>query len=684
MTIQATNSSDQNPLPSHIIDFVAVFMRALNTARLYARGHDIFKKHIQQLYTKLGEAMADRDFLFLGCASDTLFLEGTFYQARDVHLQKFLKFFHALRISYILLDKEITPEELESFIGLLAGAQQGQGDEVCSALPRENIKHVRLGPLDYTIFSTAQKIAAQITQTTEDEAIWRQLILQPPEARAFNLGPEQAKRLTRLCEDAQGLKKLLLQMDADMAERQQGANIAHRGALLGNFIQNLADILSGIAPIKRKLFAQQVGGILDSLELPLKIHILGSVTPDAIREKDSDVFHEIFQAMPDNQLVYLLGDALKEAGANSPCFRNLLNQALTKYKKPCPLLNLIRQEIRRAIQAGKSATLSHWQQLEQLLIRQEEMEDFNKQYRKEIEALATSSEMKVPMVEEEEMARLLKTLAPESLRLAKAQLIINLISGPHATRPETYVPPLLKGIGEILSHFLSQGDFLTAGNLLRELFLVLSDYPEEASLRKAMNSLLDAEEIRPLLLDLLKRCRTYEPQETATIDAICQLCPVKAGGFLLDVLVELKDNDSPRGRWLTTTLVGLGPSLRGILSRSLLGAPDHALPRLLSLATISTDKNLATAVGQLLEHSNHEIRIKAASTLGALKAEGPVPRLAEIVLQKSWLRTKKMKSLQVAAAQALAEIGTDKARDVLQQVISQGPGDLQALCQELL
>lgn len=199
-----------------------------------------------------------------------------------------------------------------------------------------------------------------------------------------------------------------------------------------------------------------------------------------------------------------------------------------------------------------------------------------------------------------------------------------------------------------------------------------------------MNSLLDAEDIRSLLLDLLKRCRTYEPQETATIDAICQLCPVKAGGFLLDVLVELKDNDSPRARWLTTTLVGLGPSLSGILSRRLLGAPDHALPRFLSLATISTDKNLATPVGQLLEHPNHEIRIKAASTLGALKAEGPVPRLAEIVLQKSWLRTKKMKSLQVAAAQALAEIGTDKARDVLQQVISQGPGDLQALCQELL
>lgn len=684
MTIQATNSSDQNPLPSRIIDFVVVFMRALNTARLYARGHDIFKKHIQQLYTKLHEAMADRDFLFLGCASDTLFLEGTFYQARDVHLQKFLKFFHALRIAYILLDKEITPEELESFIGLLAGAQQGQGDEVCSALPRENIKHVRLGPLDYTIFSTAQEIAAQLTQTTEDEAIWRQLILQPPEARAFNLGPEQAKQLTRLCEDVQGLKKLLLQMDADMAERQQGANIAHRGALLGNFIQNLAGILSGIAPIKRKLFAQQVGGILDSLEPPLKIHILGSVAPDAIREKDSDVFPEIFQAMPDNQLVYLLGDALKEAGANSPCFRNLLNQALAKYKKPPPLLNLIRQEIRRAIQAGKSATLSHWQQLEQLLIRQEEMEEFNKQYRNEIEALATSSEMKVPMVEEEEMARLLKTLAPESLRLAKAQLIINLISGPHATRPETYVPPLLEGIGEILSHSLSQGDFLTAGNLLRELFLVLSDYPEEASFRKAMNSLLDAEDIRSLLLDLLKQCRTYEPQETATIDAICQLCPVKAGGFLLDVLVELKDNDSPRGRWLTTTLLGLGTSLSEILSRRLLGAPDHALPRLLSLATISTDKNLAIAVGQLLEHPNHEIRIKAASTLGALKAEGSVPRLAEIVLQKSWLRTKKMKSLQMAAAQALAEIGTDKARDVLQQVISQGPGDLQALCQELL
>jgi HEAT repeat protein len=684
MTTPGTNSSAQSPLPSSIADFIVALMRAVNTARLYASGHDLFKKHTQQLYTKLHEAIADRDFLFLGCARDTFFLEGTFYHTKDVQLEKFLKFFHSLRISYIFLDKEITAEELESFIGLLAGAQQGQGDEVFSALSRENITRVRLGLLDYTIFSTVQTVASQLTQRSEDEAIWRQLILQPAGAGAFNLSPEQTKQLTSLCEDVEELKKLLLEMDSDMAEKQQGASVTQRGVLLGNFIQNLGDILSGIAPVKRELFARQVGGVLDSLELDLKVQILGAVAPDAIREEESDVIHDIFQAMPDSQLVCLLGDSLKEAGAKSACFNNLFNRALAKYKEPGLLLTLIQREMHGDTQEGGSDNLSHWQHLEQLLVQHQETEEFNEQYHKEIEALASSLNMKVPMVEEEEMGRLLKTLTPESLRPARAQLILDLISQRHTPEAEAFLPSLLEGIGEILSHFLSQENFLTVGNLLREVFLALSDFPEEASVRKTINSLLSAEDIRALLRNLLKRCRTYEAKETVAISAVRHLFPQKAGGFLLDVLVELEDEDSAQARWLRATLTSLGPSLGKILNRGLPGAPDHALPQLLSLASISADRNLGTAVGQLLDHQDHEIRVKVVSTLGALKAEGAVPRLGEIVLQKSWLKSKKMRSLQMAAARALAEIGTNKAQEVLHEVVNKGSGDLQALCQELV
>ncbi len=43
-----------------------------------------------------------------------------------------------------------------------------------------------------------------------------------------------------------------------------------------------------------------------------------------------------------------------------------------------------------------------------------------------------------------------------------------------------------------------------------------------------------------------------------------------------------------------------------------------------------------------------------------------------------------MKSLQMAAARALAEIGTNKAREVLRQAISKGSADLQAFCRGLV
>jgi hypothetical protein len=45
---------------------------------------------------------------------------------------------------------------------------------------------------------------------------------------------------------------------------------------------------------------------------------------------------------------------------------------------------------------------------------------------------------------------------------------------------------------------------------------------------------------------------------------------------------------------------------------------------------------------------------------------------------------KKMKSLKMDAARALAEIGTVEAKGILSQAAREASGDLQALCQELL
>ena len=148
--------SERETPPKAILDFIAAFMRTLNTARLYATSHELFKKNSQEVHAALNAALADRGALFMGCAKDALFLEGTFYQAEDAHFQKFLDFHHSLRISHVLFDKGITSEELESFLGLLAGARQGQGDEISEAIASENLGHVKIGVLDYTIFSTIQ------------------------------------------------------------------------------------------------------------------------------------------------------------------------------------------------------------------------------------------------------------------------------------------------------------------------------------------------------------------------------------------------------------------------------------------------------------------------------------------------------------------------------------------------
>jgi len=678
------DASQEKALPQAIIDFVAAFMRCVNTARLYASGHELVKKNVQDLYSKLQLAIEERNFLFIGCAKDNLFLEGDFYVAKDAHLKTFLAFFHSMRISNLFLDREVRQEEAESFIGLLAGANPGQGQEVADALPQENIKHIKIGLLDYSIFSTVQSVASEMAHNTGDETIWRQLIVQPAAAGTFRLEPEGLKELTRLSQDVDELKKLLLKLDTDMKSGSQAASPAQRGVLLGNFLQNLGKTLQGVDAQERKEFAFRIGAVLDSLDPQLKTQILGSIAPADTGEGESGVIHEIIQAMPDAQLVNLLADALTEAGANSVCFNNLLSMAIAKYKDSGLLLTLIRKEMNKASQELRPEHLNHWQQLEQMLLQQQEEEELHRQYRKEIESLAASIQMEKPLAADEEMARLKNTLEPESLRAAKVRLIIDLIRNPHPTKASIFVPPLLENLGESIHQFLELENYVAVASLLRAASLSLANLPQDHPAWQTMSTLLSTQQVGVVVQNLLKKCRSFKPEETAGLDAVCRLYPEKAGGTLLDSLMEVEERDGPRREWLFTTTATLCPRMTGVLGRKLQEAGDQDLPQLLDLVTMSGDSRLGTTVDQFLDHKNHEVRLKVIATLGKLKAEKSVHRLSELVLQKGWLKGKKAKFLQMAAAEALVQIGTDKAMEIIQQLAEEGAGEVKSFAETVL
>jgi hypothetical protein len=681
MNIEKT--SQQDVLPKTIIEFINIFMRAINSGRLYSKGHDLHRKNVDLLFMKLQDTLGDNNFIFLGCAKKMLYLEGDFFQADDLNLKKFLEFAHTLRVFHFLLDKDITIEELEVFIDLLASAKQGEGEGVAQALSRDHIGHAKIGLLDYSVYSTVQTVAAQLSYGTGDEALWRQLIVQPASVGTFSIGPEKVQDLIRLSEDKEELKKLLLQIDAEMMESETGASIAQRGILLANFIQNLGDAVTSVDPEKSKIYARQVGGILHTMEPQVKTQILGSLEPYTGNEERVDIIHEIIQAMPDEGLIDLLTDGLKGPGAGSECFNNLFNRALIKYKEPGLLLKSIRSAMDQAARDGKPGNLQHWQHLEQLIIQREEINKLNEQYIKEIEALATSIQMKQPMVEEEEMKNLMQTLSPEFLAEAKARLIIDLMGQYRPERDAPLITSLLENLRDILAKLFEYNNLYTMGELMREVYLLLSNYPEDDSVKKTVYNMLSAKEIGKLIQYPLDMCRTFEPEETKVLDAICQLYPERGGDFLLDILLKEK-GDGPKADWLYRTLASIGPRMSRALGRHLHEATEIALPRLLNLIAMSEDQHLYSSVETLLQHDSHEVQLMAINTIGKLKAERAVPRLEQIVSKKSWIKSKKMKEMQEAAARALSKIGTRDAREVLKRIAEEGSGDLKRLCRELL
>ncbi len=670
-------------MPKAIIEFINVFMRSVNTARLYSKGHELHKKNIEQLYMKLLEAFGEHDFLFLGCSREDFFFEGVFFEAGDAAQKKFLEFAHSLRISSFLFDKDISLEEIEGFIELASRAKQGQGEDVSMALVREHIGHAKIGLMDYSVFSSAQAVAAKLSHGAGDEWLWRQLIIQPAAPGIFSVDSERAKELGRLSEDIEELKDILLKMDAEMVQSQTGVSAAQRGILLGNFIQNLGDTLASVDAEKRKGFALQVAKILNSLEPAVKIQILGSLAPASGEGESDDVIREIIQAMADEDLVDLLKDALKETGSGSVCFNNLFNRALSKHTEPGLLLKLVHRSMEEAPGQGEAGDLRHWQFLEQLIIQREETDALNDQYFRQIEALATSIQMKEPMAEEEEIKNLKQTLSPEFLAEAKARLIIDLMGQDVAGRDAPLMESLLQNLRDILGKLLEHNNLYTLGELMREVYMLLGSYTEDDSLKTAVGRMLTAAEVGKVLEYGLGMCRTFSPEETKVLDAFCHLYPEKAGNYLLDVLLK-EGVDGPRDKWLYMTFVSLGPRISMVLARRLRGAPEEALPKLFDLAALSHDQSLSSSVEQFLDHKSYEARLGAVNALGKIGSDRGVDRLVEIVSKKSWIKTKKMKELQAAAVRSLAVIGTKNAIEALQRVAEQGSHQLKKLCKELL
>ena len=673
------------PIPSTIQNLVAAFMRTIKTGRLYSSGHDLFKREAEKLHAQILETMGDRHFLFLGVAKDALFLEGNFYQGKDALFRSFVDFFHALGISHLLLKKDLFLRELESFIELLAGAKSGQGDGLLAALYQENIKHIGLGVLNYSVFSGVHAVAMQLFPSSDDPSIWRHLILQPAGLGSFSLDLEKVKAIARLSEDLEELKRTLHQFDEEMTRQVEGISLAQRGLLIGNFLQNLSSILTAMGAQKKQAFSKQVESALNSIDQSLKTQILGSLPPDLVGDDDTSVFQDIITAMPDQQLVYLLLDALEHSGSQSACFNHLFSRAIFRYKAARVLLDLIHQEMNRATRERRPGSLNQWQHLEQLVVRYQETEEFNAQYQKAIDDLATSLRIQQPMIEEEEMSRLGRTLDQEFLDLSKARLILDLLSHPHSPKQaDLFVLPLLRAMGETVQGILGQQRTRLAGNLLRQILLSLNRFPKETLAREVINSWLRTDEVHSVLKSLMDKCQTYGSHETSALTAVCRLYPEKAGAYLVERFLSLDDPNSAQYQWMLNTLGSIAPYLATTLDHQFQKASDSSLPKLIDLVDLFMNEQMAPPLEDLLNHKDYAIRGLAVRTLGHIRSGKSVDRLGAILQERSWMMGKKLKSLQVEAARALAEIGSVEAKDILHRVASEGSGDLQSLCRELL
>lgn len=741
MTEQAAGIGLQAvPLPPAITGVLRDLAQGLLTLEhalsFYPEGHQARQAPLERLLALLRAEAAIEGAGSLGFAGELLHWRGGLYSELPTAARKLSVLLGDRGIARLSWSPELTVGELQDFFSLLARARSAgrrQAWEQGAAF-----EHLQVEGLDYQLLMAQEDGQGEEELSARNRNLWQALLLRMIADPAAELTAEELRLVRENWGDPAALASLLAEAAGPGAQTgdpaaveavRRFASLVERSAAAGD-------------PLPEGESAQKLGEVARQLPSELRLSLLEA----ALDQPAGGLFPAAFGALSPEEGIALIARTFTmdpgQIGRLTRVFQHLVPRQLDRME----LAPQLREEIRGAGGPDEPLADNTWEEVQELLTG-EAGEFMSPGYQEQLRQLSAREEVRsAGELSLAELPELAAGLA--SVRTAEESLLIQLEQLRLATSVERYREALegvagLFGVSLvsgnrdrgllILRHLLEAGadaealagpraeierTLVTVASpaVLQSLIPLLGQLgAEDQAAVRAYVSLAHAV-ATPVLLDAL--VAEEDPARRREIAALLKglgaaalpemlqrlaAAPPTVARILLPLIAELRDptavaaliglldrDDAKLRRDALRVLVSIdSPEVRRALP-SLLDDRDQEVVQLAAahLGAVGSPETVRELIrvfdGKRIAGSRAQEAKRAIFVLGRMRAVEAVAPLSAVLLRRAWINRRIQEESSEAAAQALARIGGDAAKQALEQAAARCSAGLAATCRRLL
>jgi HEAT repeat protein len=700
----------------------------------YPEGHQARQVPLERVLALLRAEAAISGEGALGLAGEVIQWRGGLYGQLPTAARKLSALLGARGIARLSWSPELTTAEVQEFFSVLARSRSaGTGWDHAA-----RFEHLQVEGLDYQALMAPEAADAEEGMSAEHRNLWQVLLLRTLADPAAELTAEELQLIREHWGDPEALASLLEETIGP------GAQAGDPGAV--EAVRRFAALVeraaaAGETPPEGES-AQKLAAVAHHLPPELRLSLLEA----ALDQPAGELFPAAFGTLAPDEGLALIARTFTmdpgQIGRLTRVFQHLVPRQLERME----LAPQLREEILKAGNPDDPIADNTWEEVQELLTG--EAGDFmSPGYQDQLRQLSAREEARSGGEQSlAVLPDLVEDLASE--RTAAESLLIQIEQLRLATNAERYREALdglgglcgaalaagdrergLRILRQLLEISASQETLAGPRADIERTLAALGTRPVLQALLPFLGT-LGAEEqaavrnflslARPVAIPVLLDALVAEEDPGRRREVALQLkefggaalpemvqrlsaAPPAVARTLLPLVAELRDpvavpaligllgrDDTKLRRDALRVLVGIdSPEVRRALPQ-LLEDPDQEIVQVAAahLGAVGSPETVRALLrvfeGKRFGGSRTEELLHAIFVLGRMRAPEAVAPLSELLLRRTWINRRLQEHLGEAAAQALARIGGETAKQALEQASARGSAGLAAVCRRLL
>ncbi len=688
---------------------------------------------------RLGEAVqqsAQGAVFSFGVTPDTLLVAGV-PLGDDQPVLDAARLLHDRDILHLTFAGEVPAPALATLLRLLTSDPAALRAQGGPAAVWEASGHaaVAIEQIDYRKVLEDHDVAVPLDHRDD---VWRSIVASVLDPRAI-LDERQQQRLLRIAGSPAEIGDLARDVMAPRCNVDGSPMITTQAATVLAAFRHLAGIVSVLQPGRVPELMRNVAAAASTLDPYVIMQVVRS--EDAPDER-VPVVRGLTDAFDDDMVAGMLATVLSRDGKASARLAAVFDTIAPDEERKRRVLRLTRSMLTEQDFGRAGQFKAIWASMEELLLTYDETPYMSAGYQSALDGAGARAEMTAARGLPPEIGEWLLTLGQDNVRALSVTLVCDLLR--IETRPDR-AAKIARDMAALAEDLLLSGDFAGAALVARELQQAGASRPfiAPAAARAALHdlgqsvALVEAagliDDLEPATYDhFVAVCTAIGPgclaalrrpleAETATTGSTrARALAVSFGAAAVPVLATLAEDP----RWvvrrnLAEILAGIGtseavPTLQVLLRQgdsrvlvpavsALAGIDDPSAARAIQTVLRATTGDARAAVVQaLVGQSNpriapmlvrvldesdplgadHPIVVDTLAALGTLADDGAIASIARLVRVKKLFRRQRVLAIKQAGVQALARIGTERARQALDEAGRHGDRLLRRVVRE--